>query len=95
MALIYFFEICRHIAHSHVLQSISHLLVASRLFTLDEQLGNIQAITIGEVIYQLVIRTLVIQFNNIFVEHFSPHQFGVPTLSGCKTITIKNLIFSN
>jgi hypothetical protein len=71
------------------------MLIALRLFILDKQPGNIRAITIGEVIYQLVIRTLVIQFNNIFVEHFSQHQFGVPTSSGCKTITIKNLTFSN
>jgi len=65
--------ICLHIAHGHVPPSISHLLVASRLLALEKQVRGIQPITIGEVIYWLVARTLVIQFKDTFVEHFSPH----------------------
>jgi hypothetical protein len=68
-----FFEICRHIACGHVLPSLSHLLVALRLLVLDKQVRGIQPIMIGEVIYRLVAHTLVIQFKDTFVEHFSPH----------------------
>jgi hypothetical protein len=39
---------------------------------------------IKEVIYQLVVCTLAIQFKDIFAEHFRPHQFGVAMLGGCK-----------
>jgi hypothetical protein len=29
---------------------------------------------------------LVLQFKDTFIEYFSPHQFGVTTLGGCKTM---------
>jgi hypothetical protein len=47
----FFFEICGHIACGHVSPSISHLLLASQLLALEKQVGGIQPITIGEVIY--------------------------------------------
>ncbi len=67
-----FFEICKHIAHGHVLPSISRLFVASQLLALEKQAKGIRPITIGEVIYQLIGHTLVIQLKDTFVEHFSP-----------------------
>jgi hypothetical protein len=39
---------------------------------------------INEAIYRLVIHILVILFKDTFVEHFSPHQFGVAMLGGVK-----------
>jgi len=62
------------------------MLVALRLLALEKQLKNVRPITIGEVIYQLVIRTLAIQFKNTFAKHFSLHLFGVATLGKCKTM---------
>jgi hypothetical protein len=41
---------------------------------------------IGEVTYHLIARTLAIQFRDTFVEHFSPHQFGVMICGGCETM---------
>jgi hypothetical protein len=67
-----FFEICKHIVHGHVPPSISRLLVASRVLALEKQAKGIRPITIGEVIYRLIGRTLVIQLKDTFVEHFSP-----------------------
>jgi hypothetical protein len=51
---------------------------------LEKQVGGVQPIAIGEVIYQLVICTLAIQFNDTFVKHFSPHQFRVATFGECE-----------
>jgi hypothetical protein len=39
---------------------------------LEKQVKGVQPITIGEVIYWLVARTLVIQLKDTFAEHFSP-----------------------
>ncbi len=39
---------------------------------------------IGETTYCLVTHILTIQFRDIFMEHFSPHQFGVMTHGGCE-----------
>jgi len=66
-------KICRHIVHGHVLPSISHMFVTSQLLVLEKQIGGVQPIAIGEVIYWIVAFTLVIQFKDTFVEHFSPH----------------------
>jgi len=49
-----------HIAHGHVPPSISSLLVALQLMALEKQAGGVKPIVIGEVIYQLVVRTLTI-----------------------------------
>ncbi len=65
----FFFEICGHKA----LPLVSRLLVASWLLSLEEQAKGIQPIAIGEVIYQLIGHTLVIQFKDTFAKHFSPH----------------------
>jgi hypothetical protein len=53
---------------------------------LEKQARGVKLIAIREVIYQLVTHTLAIQFTNTFVEHFSPHQFGVGILGGCETM---------
>jgi len=55
-----FLKICKHITCGHVPSLISHLLITSWLITLEKQIENIQPITIGEVIYQLVTHTLAI-----------------------------------
>jgi hypothetical protein len=55
-----FLEICEHITCGHVLPSVSHLLVALQLLALEKQIKGIRSITIGEVIYRLIIRTLAI-----------------------------------
>jgi hypothetical protein len=43
-------------------------------------------ITINVVTYHLVAYTLAIQFRNIFVNHFSSHQFGVVTYGECEIV---------
>jgi len=53
-------EICEHITRGHVLPSLSHLLITLQLLTLEKQIKGIRPITIGEVIYRLIIRTLAI-----------------------------------
>jgi hypothetical protein len=69
----FFLEICGHIVHGHVLPLVSHVLVAPRLLALEKQAGGVWPIVIGKVIYWLFTCTLVIQFKDTFVEHFSPH----------------------
>jgi hypothetical protein len=41
---------------------------------------------LGEVIYQLVVCTLAIQFKDIFAKHFNSHQFEVATTSKCDIV---------
>jgi hypothetical protein len=47
------FGICEHITCGHVPPLISHLLVASRLLTLEKQIRGIRPLVIGKVIYHL------------------------------------------
>ncbi len=56
----FFFEICKHIIHGHVLPSVSHLFVALWLLTLDKQTKGVRPIAIGKVIYRLIAYTLAI-----------------------------------
>jgi hypothetical protein len=81
-----FFEICKHITHGHVPPLVSCLLVALQLLVLEKQIRGVRPITIGKVIYQLVAHTLTIRFKDTFAKHFSPHQFGVATLSMCEIV---------
>jgi hypothetical protein len=53
---------------------------------LEKQTKGVWPVVIRKVIYQLVTRTLAIQFKDTFVKHFTPHQFGVATLSRCETV---------
>jgi hypothetical protein len=55
------------------------LLVALQLLASEKQVGGVRPIVIGEVVYQLVTRTLVIQFKDTFAEHFCPRQFWLAT----------------
>jgi hypothetical protein len=41
---------------------------------------------INVVTYHLVAHILAIEFRNILVHHFSPHQFGVVTCGGCEIV---------
>jgi hypothetical protein len=47
------------------------------IFNIGKHSKGIHPITINEVTYRLIARTLVIQFRDILTEHFSPHQFGL------------------
>jgi hypothetical protein len=57
---------------------------------LEKQFGGIRPIVISEVTYQLIAHRLIIQFKDIFTEHFNPHQFGVTTCGGCE-IMVHNI----
>jgi hypothetical protein len=70
------FELCGHIFCGHVPPLVSCLLVALRLLALEKQAIGIHPIAIGEVIYQLVARTLIIQFKDTFAKHFSHTSLG-------------------
>ncbi|KAL2649955.1 hypothetical protein R1flu_018083 [Riccia fluitans] len=80
------FDLCTHIAQGRVSPSMAYLLGASRLLALEKPSGDVRPIAVGEVLYQLVARTLGFQFWEAFADHFSPLQFGVATRGGCKTI---------
>jgi hypothetical protein len=73
----FFFEVCGHIDRGHVLTSILCLLAASQLLVLEKH--NIRPIMIRDVTYWLVDHAITIRFNDTFVKHFNPHQFGVAT----------------
>lgn len=51
---------------------------------LEKQSGGICLITINVVTYHLVAHILAIQFRDILVDHFNPHQFGVVTYGECE-----------
>jgi hypothetical protein len=68
-----YFEVCGQIAQGHVSLSISCLLFAFQLLLLEKQFRGIYSISIGEVTYHLVARTLAIQFKDILAKHFNPH----------------------
>ncbi|KAL2644378.1 hypothetical protein R1flu_011965 [Riccia fluitans] len=80
------FELCTHIAQGRVSSSMAYLLGASCLLALEKPSSGVRPIVVGEVLYQLVARTLRFQFWEALVDHFSPLQFGVAMCGGCKTI---------
>jgi hypothetical protein len=43
-------------------------------------------IVIGEVLYQLTIHALCLQFWDTFVTHFSSHQFGIAIKGGNEVV---------
>jgi hypothetical protein len=47
---------------------------------------GIHPITINEVTYQLIARTLIIQFRDILMEHLSPYQFGLAIHGDYETV---------
>jgi hypothetical protein len=56
----FFFKVCGHIAQIHVPPLVLHLFFASPLLALEKQCGGICPITISEVTYCLIARTLAI-----------------------------------
>lgn len=52
------------------------------LLALAKPYIGIRLITMGEVLYQLVNRTLCMQFRDSFCIHLSFHQFGVAVRGG-------------
>ncbi len=76
------FEIFEHITCGHVPPLVSHLLVASRLLTLEKKSEAFDPLWLE---MWFITCTLTIQFKNTFVEHFSQNQFGVATPNGCET----------
>ncbi len=55
-------------------------------FNHDQALKWSLSIVIGEMLYRFTSYILCLQFCNVFVTHFSPHQFKVITKGGCETI---------
>jgi hypothetical protein len=53
---------------------------------LEKHYGGIYPITISEVTYHLIARTLVIQFKDILAKHFNPHQFDLTVHGGYETV---------
>jgi hypothetical protein len=53
---------------------------------MTKPLSGIRPITVGETLYQFTSHVLCLQFHDVFVTHFFPHQFGVTTKGGCETI---------
>jgi hypothetical protein len=54
------------------------------LLALAKPYISIRSIAVGEVLYQLVSRTLCMQFCDSFYIHLSFHQFGVVVKGGVK-----------
>jgi hypothetical protein len=79
------FQLCSHITQGDIPHWIAHVFGAARLLTLTKALGGVRPIVVGKILYQLMSYTLCLQFQNAFVTHFSPHQFGIVTKGGCET----------
>ncbi len=73
VVLIFFFEICKHIACDRVLPLVSCMFVALQLLDLEKQIGGVSPIAIGKVMYQSIAHTPIIQSKDTFAKHFSPH----------------------
>ncbi len=85
-----FFKVCEHIFWSHVPLLILHFLSTFQLLALKKWFECICPILIDEVTYRLIVCTLVIQFKNILVKHFSLHQFSVMTHDRCEIMVHGN-----
>jgi hypothetical protein len=80
------FQLCYHIAQDHIPCQITHVLGTTYLLAMTKPLGGVRPITMGETLYQLTSRILHLQFHNVFITHFSPHQFKVITKCGREAI---------
>jgi hypothetical protein len=56
------------------------------IINVGEALWRHTSIVINEVTYGLIACTQIIKFKNIFMEHFSPDQFGVVICGRCEIV---------
>ncbi len=82
----YLFQLCFHIAQSHISCQIAHILGAAYFLTMTKPLSGVRPIVVGERLYQFISQDLCFQFHNAFAAHFSLHQFGVVIKGGYETI---------
>jgi hypothetical protein len=62
------------------------VLGANKLLAMAKDISGLCPITIGEMFFQLISRSIVLQLRRSFQEHLSPHQFGVSTPGSYETI---------
>jgi hypothetical protein len=73
----------------HISKSIARVLDIPRLLASAKPFKNIQLITMGEILYRLMNKTLCLQFHDFFsltCHHINfGHQFGV-AIKGCEVV---------
>jgi len=80
------FQLCFHIAQSHIPPQIACVFRVARLLSMTKPFGGVHPITMAETLYQLRSCVICFQFHDTFATHFSPHQFGVAIKGSCETI---------
>jgi len=53
---------------------------------MTKPLDGVHPIIMGETLYELINHTLCFQFYDVFVTHFSPHQFEIATKGSCEIV---------
>jgi flagellar biosynthesis protein FlhB len=74
------------ITFSDIPRLVALMLQASKLLAMVENTKGLCPIVIGKAFFQLINRSIFLQFQVLFQKHVSPHQFRISTLKGCKTI---------
>jgi len=74
------------IAHGDIPRLVALVLGVTKLLAIAKDTGSFRPIAIGEMFFQLISHSIVLQLWGLFQEHLSPHQFGVLTPRGCETI---------
>ncbi len=62
------------------------MLGVNRLLAMAKDINGFRFIVVSKVFFSLINHSIVLQFQRLFQEHLSPHQFGVLTLGGYETI---------
>ncbi len=77
------FQLCSHIAQGDIPPQIAHVFRGVHFLAITKLLGGVCPNVMGKSLYQL---TSCLQFNETFLTHFSPHQFGIAIKGGCETV---------
>jgi hypothetical protein len=73
-------------AQGHIPCQITHILGVVRLLAMTKPLSGVHPIPMGETLYRLTSRILLLQFCGALATHFSPHQFIIATEGECEVV---------
>jgi hypothetical protein len=80
------FQVCSHVVMNHIPMPIVWVFGATKLLALAKSFEGIHLIVVGEVLYQLVNKTLFLQFCDTFFIHLLFHHFSMANKGRCEAV---------
>jgi hypothetical protein len=74
------------IVHGDIFRLVALVLGANRLLAMAKDISGLHPIVIGEVFFQFINHSNVLQLHGSLQEHLCPHQFGISSLRSYEAI---------